>query len=46
MTSENSFGQRIAAIWRELIEHLDKLSASAIAEASDDAATDDEGSKQ
>jgi hypothetical protein len=45
MTNDNSFGQRIAATWRELIGHLDKLSARAIQEASDDPATD-EGSQQ
>lgn len=26
MTNQEWFGQRIAAIWRDLIEHLEKLS--------------------
>lgn len=34
MTIELSFGQRIAAVWRDLIEHIDTLSALGIGDDS------------
>jgi hypothetical protein len=46
MTNENSFGQRIAATWRSLVEHLEKLTASATEKLSDNPLTDGEGSPQ
>ena len=45
MTIEQSFGQRIAAVWRELIEHIDTLSALGIGDDSRHWRNDAEGAR-